>query len=100
MAQLDPFIKLAFERKADRLELGAGAPVTITVGSAAQTVSRTALSEAQLLGLLREIAPSGLASQLVPGGTVTFSYGSPSGTVEVAVQPGPGGLAATLRPGA
>ena len=32
VAQLDPFIKLAFDRRADRLELGAGAPVTITVG--------------------------------------------------------------------
>ena len=81
VAQLDPFIKLAFDRRADRLELGAGAPVTITVGSAAQTVSRTALTEAQLLGLLREIAPAGLAAQVVPGATVRFTYGSPSGPV-------------------
>ena len=98
MAQLDPFIKLAFDRRADRLELGAGAPVTITVGSASQTVSRTALTEAQLLGLLREIAPAGLAAQVVPGATVRFTYGSPSGPVEVAVQPGAGGLAALVRP--
>ena len=98
MAQLDPFIKLAFDRRADRLELGAGAPVTITVGGAAQTVSRAALTEAQLLGLLREIAPADVASQVVPGATVRFTYGSPSGAVEVAVEPGPGGVAARLRP--
>ena len=99
VAQLDPFIKLAFDRRADRLELGAGAPVTLTIGSASQTISRAALSEAQLLGLLREIAPAGVSGQVVPGATVSFTYGSPSGPVDVAVQPGAaGGLAAQLRP--
>jgi twitching motility protein PilT len=98
VAQLDPFIKLAFDRRADRLELGAGAPVTITVGGASQTVSRSALTEAQLVALLREIAPAAVAAQVAPGATVQFTYGSPSGPVEVAVQPGPGGLAALVRP--
>src|SRR5690606_9440601 len=83
VAQLDPFIKLAFDRRADRLELGTGAPVTITVGTASQTVSRTALTEPQLLALLREIAPDGMSAAVVPGASVRFAYGSPSGPVEV-----------------
>jgi twitching motility protein PilT len=98
VAQLDPFIKLAFDRQADRLELGTGAPVTLTVGPASQTVSRAALTEAQLVGLLREIAPAGVAAQVGPGATVSFTYGSPSGAIAVAIQPGPGGITASLRP--
>jgi twitching motility protein PilT len=98
VAQLDPFIKLAFDRRADHLELGTGAPVTITVGTTSQTVSRAALTEPQLLALLREIAPAGMAADVLPGATVRFTYGSPSGPVEVAIQPGTGGLTALLRP--
>ena len=98
MAQLDPFITLLFDRRADALQMGAGRPIALATRGALQPASKAELSEAQILGILREIAPSEVAPLLSPTALVSFVYHAPPGPVEVEMMPGVGGVQATLRP--
>jgi twitching motility protein PilT len=98
VAQLDPFIKLMFERRADVLQMAAGQPVALATRGNAQPASKASLSETQILGIVREIAPSEVAPLISPTALVSFVYHAPSGPVEVEMQPGGEGLTAILRP--
>jgi twitching motility protein PilT len=100
VAQLDPFINLMFERRADGLQMTAGRPIALTLRGAAQPASKTALTESQILGIVRELAPSEVAPLISPSALVSFVYHAPSGPVEIELQPAAEGLTAMLRPAA
>ncbi|HEU4700178.1 MAG TPA: type IV pilus twitching motility protein PilT [Gemmatimonadales bacterium] len=98
MAQLDPFINLMFERRADGLQMVAGRPISLTARGAVQPASKTALTEGQILGIVRELAPSEVAPLVSPSALVSFVYHAPGGAVAVELQPTGEGLTAHLRP--
>ncbi|HET7240129.1 MAG TPA: type IV pilus twitching motility protein PilT [Gemmatimonadales bacterium] len=97
MARLDRFIQVMHEQRADGLQLAVGKPAALLANGAVRPVTKDALTDAQILGLLREIAGES-AGQLGGSGPVAFSYQAPSGEVRVELATGPDGPRAVLRP--
>ena len=98
MARLDKLIQLLLEQRADALRLVAGHPAALQANGTTRPVTREPLSEAQIVALLREIAPPAAAAEVREGGTTEFTYGAPAGAVTAALAPGTGGMVATVRP--
>jgi twitching motility protein PilT len=97
VARLDRFIQVMHEQRADGLQLAVGKPAALLANGAVRPVTRDALTDAQILGLLREIA--GETAGQVGGSTpVVFSYQAPTGEVRVELAPGPDGPRAVVRP--
>ncbi|HET8649187.1 MAG TPA: type IV pilus twitching motility protein PilT [Gemmatimonadales bacterium] len=86
------------EHRAEGLQLTPGKPVSLLSRGAARPVTREALTDAQVLGLLREIAPVGMAGLVPPVAPLSFPYDAPSGATAVEVEPGTEGLNVVLRP--
>ena len=97
MARLDRFIQVLHEQRADALQLAVGQPVALVTNGAARAITRDALNDGQIVGLVREIAGPETAGQ-VGAAAVTFGYHSPTGAVQVEVTPGADGSRAVLRP--
>ncbi len=97
MARLDRFIQVMHEQRADALQLAVGQPAALVTNGATRAITRDALSDVQIVGLVREIAGPEAAGQ-VGAAAVTFGYHSPSGAVQVEVTPGTDGSRAVLRP--
>ena len=97
MAQLNRFIEILHQRGADALTLTGGAPMGLLTGGVTKPVTQNALEVAQILALIKEIAPPELRTQIQPGADVTFQHTAPSGDVDVEVRPGNGSLTATVR---
>ncbi len=97
MAQLNRFIEILHQRGADALTLSGGKPMGLTAGGVTKPVTQKALEAAQVLALIKEIAPPELRTQIQPGADVTFQHRSPSGDVDVEVRADNGSLTATLR---
>jgi twitching motility protein PilT len=87
------------EQRADGLQLAVGKPAAIVANGGVRPVTKDALTDAQILGLLREIAGD-TAGQLGAAGPLAFSYRAPTGEVRVELAPGPDGPRAVLRPSA
>jgi twitching motility protein PilT len=87
------------EQRADGLQLAVGKPATLVANGGARPVTKDALTDAQILGLLREIAGD-TAGQLGGAGALSFSYRAPTGDVRVELAAGPDGPRALLRPSA
>jgi twitching motility protein PilT len=85
------------EQRAEALQLTAGKPVSLLANGSHRTITREALSDSQILGLLREIAAPDVAGALGGGASVSFGYAAPSGEVRVDVHPG-GEVLAVVRP--
>ena len=100
MAQLDRIIEILHRQRGQSLRLVGGKPIGLVVGGATRAVNSEPLSNTQVLGLLREIAPAGLRARVAPGGEVRFSYTAPSGQVAVELEPVNGNMAAAVRPSA
>ncbi len=100
MARLDRFIQVMHEHRADGLQLTTGQPVSLVGKGAPRPITRDPLTDAQILGLLREIAPADVAPLVSPTATVSFAYAAPSGSIDVDVIPGVDGAGAVLRPSA
>ena len=98
MARLDKFIQVMRDQRAQSLHLSVGQPVALMVSGAARPITRDALAGRQILGLIREIAPAGMAGGLESGGP-DFTYETAGRTTHVALTVTPAGLAAVLRPG-
>ncbi len=97
MARLDRFIQVMHEQRADALQLAVGRPAALVTSGASRPITRDALSDGQIVGLVREVA--GAEAAMVTGGaSVTFGYHSPSGAVQVELTPGAEGSRATVRP--
>jgi twitching motility protein PilT len=97
VARLDRFIQVMHEQRADGLQLAVGKPAALLANGAVRPVTKDALTDAQILGLLREIAGE-RADQIGGRGPVTFSYQAPTGEVRVELAAGPDGPRAVLRP--
>src|SRR6185436_6111018 len=95
--RLDKFIKAMRDNGADALTLASGKPVALVVQGGTKPITKDPLGSSQILGLLREIAPTAAAGAL-PGTPQSFSYEMESGTIDVEVKPTAEGMSAVLRP--
>ena len=97
MARLDRLIQVMHEQHAEGLQLAPGKPVTLLTNGSGRAITREALSDGQILGLLREIAAPDAAGVLAGSAPAAFEYRAPSGEVRVELHPG-GEALAVLRP--
>ena len=96
MARLDKLIQVMQEQRADSLQLAVGKPASLMQNGSIRPITREPLNDAQIQGLVREIASAETASQM-GFAEVTFSYRSPFGEIRVELKPGADGTA-VLRP--
>ncbi|HEX7338021.1 MAG TPA: type IV pilus twitching motility protein PilT [Gemmatimonadales bacterium] len=87
------------EQRADGLQLAVGKPASLMQNGTVRHLTREALTDAQILGLVKEIASPEAAAQLGAGGPVAFAYRAPTGEIQVELRAGPDG-ATLLRPAA
>ncbi|MBA3317508.1 MAG: type IV pilus twitching motility protein PilT [Gemmatimonadales bacterium] len=85
------------EQRADALQLAVGHPAALLTSGAARAITRDALSDGQIVGLVREVAGPE-AGKVGGGAPVSFGYHSPSGEVQVELTPGTDGSRAVVRP--
>jgi twitching motility protein PilT len=102
VARLDKLIQVLHEQRADALQLTVGKPASLMQNGSVRPITREPLSDAQIQGLLREIASSEAAPQLAAAESVAFVYRSPSGEVRVEHTSGANGSAVLrlVNPGA
>src|SRR3954468_16201877 len=85
MAQLDRFLNLLVTNNATELNLSEGDVASVKIKDSARPVMKQPLTAAQIMTLVREIAPANAPRAYdVPGG-VQFEYASADGTFEVVV---------------
>ena len=80
------------EHRADALQLTPGQPVSLLVKGNPRPVTRDPLSDAQIVSLVREIAPGDLAALVTPGAQLSFAYHAPTGS------PAPATASSTTEP--
>jgi twitching motility protein PilT len=97
MAQLDRFLNLLVTNNGSGLVLAEGDVAKVTIKDSARPVMKQALTSAQILTLLREIAPAGQPHALDAKGPVTFDYSSVDGAFEVLLTQN-GKIVAQIRP--
>jgi twitching motility protein PilT len=95
VARLDQLIRVLHEQRADSLQLTVGKPALLLRDGTSRPVTKDPLSDAQIVALLREIAPAEAAAGIGAPGLVRFSYRAPSGNVQVEARAGD----VTVRPG-
>ena len=97
MARLDRLIQVMQEQRAEALQLAVGKPASLMHNGSARPITREPLSDAQIQGLVREIASAETVPQLGSSDPVAFAYRSPYGEVRVELKSGANGVA-VLRP--
>src|SRR5450756_2585387 len=85
MAQLDRFLNLLVTNNGSALILAEGDVATLIIKDSARPVMKQQLTSAQILTLVREIAPSDKPHALDATGAVRFEYSSADGTFDVAL---------------
>jgi twitching motility protein PilT len=93
VARLDRLIQVMQEQRAEALQLAVGKPASLMQNGSVRPITREPLSDAQIQGLLREIASADAQSQLGSAEPVAFAYRSPFGEVQVERNPGANGIA-------
>jgi hypothetical protein len=83
MAQLDRFLAVMVANNADSILLAESDVASLQKDGAPRPITRQPLSAQQLLMLLREIAPAGVADQLAEGAPAAFSYVNGEGSFSV-----------------
>ena len=83
MAQLDRLLSVMVSNRADSLMLNEGDLAKLEMQSGARPVTKAALTAAQVVGLLKEIAPSDAARQIDEARPASFSYLSADGAFVV-----------------
>ena len=83
MAQLDRFLNLLKTNNASALILAEGDVATVMIKDSPRPVMKQPLTSAQILTLVREIAPTDKPHALDAKGAASFEYSSPDGTFEV-----------------
>jgi twitching motility protein PilT len=79
MPQLDRFLSVLVNNRAESLQLQENGPVTVRKDGADRPVTAQPLSAQQLLMLVREIAPPDAVQQLASGTSANFRYTSSDG---------------------
>jgi twitching motility protein PilT len=98
MAHLDRFLSVLVSNKATALLLPEGDVATLTINGSARPVMKQALTSAQILTLVREIAPPNSPHSLDAQGGVRFTYSSAEGTFEVSLSQAGGLVSARIEP--
>jgi twitching motility protein PilT len=99
VAQLDRFIQAIQQHKAQGLVLAPGKQASLLFEGGPRVISRDVLAGAQILPLVREIAPAAEQVQLDRASApVSFEYAGPSGPVTVEVVPEAEGPRVVVRP--
>jgi len=98
MPQLDRFLSVLVSNKATELLLSEGDLATLIINGSPRTVMKQALTSAQILTLVREIAPANSPHALDVQGGVRFTYASGDGTFEVSLTQAAGKLSARIEP--
>jgi len=86
MAQLDRFLSAMVSHRASALRLDEGALAELEIAGASRPVTKAPLTYAQVLQLLREVAPPASAEALGAGHPTTFGYVSQEGAFEIDVR--------------
>jgi twitching motility protein PilT len=81
------------EQRAEVLQLAVGKPASLVQNGSVRPITREPLSDAQIQGLVREIAPAEALAQFGSTGPVAFGYRSPFGEIQVELTPGANGAA-------
>ncbi|MGH7508421.1 MAG: type IV pilus twitching motility protein PilT [Gemmatimonadales bacterium] len=97
MARLDKLIQVMHEQRAEALQLNVGKPASLMQNGTIRHLTRESLNDAQIQGLVREIATPESLARFGSAEPVAFAYRAPTGEVQVELRPGPGG-SALLRP--
>jgi len=97
MAQLDRFLNLLVTNNGSALVLSEGEIAAVVIKDSPRPVMKHALTSAQILTLVREIAPANQPHSLDAKGAVRFEYVSVDGTFEVSLTQN-GKIAARLEP--
>jgi twitching motility protein PilT len=97
VARLDKLIQVMQEQRAESLQLAVGKPASLLQNGSVRPITREPLSDAQIQGLVREIATAEAVPQLGSANPVAFAYRSPYGEVRVELKAGANG-SAVLRP--
>src|SRR2546423_15201200 len=85
MAQLDRFLNLLIPNTASTRLLTEGEVATVTIKDVPRPVMKQALTSAQILTLVREIAPPNQPHQLDAQGSVRFEYACADGNFHVSL---------------
>ena len=85
MPQLDRFLNILVSNNATALLMAEGEVATVTIKDSARPVMKQPLTSAQILTLVREIAPANSPHALDAQGGVRFEYTSADGTFDVAM---------------
>ena len=97
MAQLDRFLNLLKTNNASALILAEGDVATVMIKDSARPVMKQPLTSAQILTLVREIAPVDKPHSLDAKGSVSFEYSCADGTFEVGLTQN-GKIVARIQP--
>jgi twitching motility protein PilT len=97
MAQLDRFLNLLVTNNGSGLVLAEGDVAKVTIKDSARPVMKQPLTSAQILTLVREIAPAGQPHALDAKGAVSFDYSSADGAFEVSLTQN-GKIVAQIKP--
>src|SRR4029079_9437184 len=79
MAQLDRFLSLLVTNNGSALILSEGEVASVIIKDSPRPVMKQELTSAQILTLIREIAPANQPHGLDAKGSLTFEYASPDG---------------------
>ena len=83
MPQIDKLLSVMTTQRASALRLNEHELAELDIAGVARPVTKTALTSAQVVLLVREIAPAEAAAQLDAGRPATFDYVSPDGAFRV-----------------
>ena len=83
MPQIDRLLSVMTSQRASALRLNEHELAELEIGGVARPVTKTALTSAQVVSLVREIAPADAAADLDAGRPATFDYVSPDGAFRV-----------------
>src|SRR3990170_1777244 len=85
MAVLDKFIQTMFEHSASGIRLASGAQVILEVDGADKPVTKDPLAKAQIMALVREIAPDGMKDHLDAESRMAFGYAIDGKRVDIEI---------------
>src|SRR5918993_25674 len=86
MAQLDRFLSAMVSHRASALRLHESALAELEIAGASRPVTKAPLTSAQVLALLREVAPAAASDALAAGQAVAFGYVSDEGAFQIDAQ--------------